>query len=278
MAFCTNCGATLPDAQARYCPRCGAPVLMASAKREAEQKTFTVGPKPKLDVRVRTPGSISVMSGAEGQVSVNAEITEDGNIEYRAIQEGNLISVWSRTKTWDPLLWGSYVFSGGPRTNIKITTPRNTDLDLETVTDPISVSGISGIISLETKTSNVRLKDCAGKIAVRTHTGSIDLENVNGLIDVSDTIGVVNYSGSLAAGSSTIRTTTGDINIALKGPQDLFIDANTVVGHIVSRIDLAESKYDRGQYIGQHISGKLGTGRGRLALDATTGSISIQSL
>ncbi|HYB03605.1 MAG TPA: DUF4097 family beta strand repeat-containing protein [Nitrososphaerales archaeon] len=278
MAYCSNCGASLPDDQARYCPRCGAPVLTASAKRLENQKTFSVGGKPKLEVKVRTPGSISVTSGIDGQVTVDAEITEDGNIEYRAFQEANLISVWSRTKTWDPLLWGSYVFSGGPRTNIRIVTPRDADLDLETVTDPISVNGVSGTISLETKTSNIHLKDCSGKIAVRTHTGSIDLENVNGLIDLSDTIGTVYYSGSLAAGSSAVRTTTGDINVALKGQQDLFIDANTVVGHIISRVDLTESKYDRGQYVGQHISGKLGSGRGRLTLDATTGSITLQPI
>ncbi len=278
MTYCSNCGATLPDDQARFCPRCGAPVLTASAKKRDYQKTFTVGAKPRLDVKVSTPGSIKVVSGADSQVSIDAEITEDGNIEYRAIQEGDLISVWSRTKTWDPLIWGSYVFSGGPRANINIVTPRDADLSLETVTDPIFVTGVSGIISLETKTSNIHLKDCAGKIAVHTHTGAIDLENVNGLIDVADTIGTVNYSGSLAAGSSSVRTTTGDINIALRGPQDLNIDANTVVGRIQSRVDLSESKYDRGQYVGQHISGKLGSGRGRLTLDATTGSISLQPI
>ncbi len=99
--------------------------------------------------------------------------------------------------------------------------------DLETVTDPISISGINGTLAAETKTSNIRFKDCAGTLSLRTHTGAVDLENVNGLIDVRNTIGIVNYSGSLATGSSAVRTTTGDINIALKGPQDLFVEAST---------------------------------------------------
>ncbi len=275
VSYCTYCGAALPDAEARYCPRCGAPVLTATAKREAYQETFKVGQRPRISVKVGTPGSINVVSGAEGQVAVTADITERGSIDYRAAQESNLITVSSRTKTWDPLLWGSYVFSGGPRANINVIAPRDADLDLETVTDAISVSGIDGMISAESKTSNIRFQNCAGTIAVHTHTGEVNLENVNGLIDVRDTIGMVNYSGSLATGSSAIRTTTGDINVALKGAQDLFIEASTTVGHIVSRIDLAESKYDRGQYIGQHISGRVGSGRGRLVLDATTGSITI---
>jgi hypothetical protein len=252
--------------------------LTATIKSEADQQIFTVSQRPKIHARIHTPGSISVISGIEGQVSVSADITERGNIDYRAIQEGNLVSISSRTKTWDPLIWGSYVFSGGPRANIKIVVPRDADLDLETVTDPISISGINGTLAAETKTSNIRFKDCAGTLSLRTHTGAVDLENVNGLIDVRNTIGIVNYSGSLATGSSAVRTTTGDINIALKGPQDLFVEASTVVGHIVSRVDLAESKYDRGQYVGQHISGRMGTGKGRLVLDATTGSISIISI
>lgn len=278
MSFCINCGASLPDSQAKYCPRCGAPVLTASTRSESARQTFSVGQRPKLNVKVSTPGSISLVGGDDGQVSVNVDIVERENIDYRALQEGNAINIWSKTKTWDPLIWGSYVFSGGPRTNVRIVAPRDSDLNLETVTDPISVSSINGVISLESKTSNIILRDCAGTIGVRTHTGNVDLENVNGLIDIRDTIGVVNYSGSLAAGSNAIRTTTGDINIALKGPQDLTLEASTVVGHIVCRVDLSESKYDRGQYIGQHISGKLGTGRGNLVLDATTGSITISPM
>lgn len=274
MPFCQNCGAALPDSEARYCPRCGAPVMKTSVT-EPEQQTFNVTPRPKLIVKVSTPGSVTITSGSDGQVSVRADIVERGSIDYRAAQEGNMISVSSRTRTWDPLIWGSYVFSGGPRSNISIVAPKDADLRVETVTDPISIDKINGNIFCETKTGNLKLSDCAGTITAHTHTGNIDLQNVNGLVEVRDTIGAVNFTGSLAAGSNSIRTTTGDIDVALKGPQDLSIEANTVVGHIISRLDLMESKYDRGQYIGQHISGKTGSGRGRLELEATTGSISI---
>lgn len=278
MPYCQNCGAALPDSQARFCPRCGAPVLATSAKMEPDQHTFNVGPRPKINIKVSTPGSVSVVSGQDGQVSITADIIERGNIDYRAAQEGNLIDVTARTKTWDPLIWGSYVFSGGPRVNVRVTAPRDADLNVETVTDPISIADINGVIAVESKTGNARLMNCAGTVSLHTHTGNVDLENVNGLIDVRDTIGTVNFSGSLATGSNSVRTTTGDINITLKGPQDLLIEANTVVGHIISRVDLSESKYDRGQYVGQHISGRLGSGKGRLILDATTGSISFTSV
>jgi DUF4097 and DUF4098 domain-containing protein YvlB len=268
----------LPDAEAKYCPRCGAPVLASSTSTVPDQKTFTVTQRPRVTVRLSVPGSVSVESGPDGQVSVFADIAERESLDYRVMQEGDVVTVTSRTKTWDPLIWGSYVFSGGPRTNIRITLPRDADLYIETVTDPISIKGVSGPITCESKTGNVRMVDCSGTISLHTHTGNADLDNVNGLIDIRDTIGDVNFSGSMVAGQNSISTTTGNIDVALKGPQDLFIDANTVVGHIISRIDLSESKYDRGQYIGQHISGRVGSGRGKLILDATTGSISIVSI
>lgn len=278
MPYCQNCGAALPDAEARYCPRCGAPVLTTATRLGSDEKTFTVSQKPRVTVRVGVPGSVTVVSGADGQVSVSADIAERESLDYSAMQEGNLITVTSRTKTWDPLIWGSYVFSGGPRTNIRVTTPRDCDLHIETVTDPISISGISGSITCDSKTGNARLSDCNGTIIVHTHTGNADLQNVNGLIDVRDTIGDVIYSGSLASGINTVSTTTGNIEIALKGAQDLTIEANTVVGHIISRANLTESKYDRGQYVGQHIFGRMGSGKGRLNLEATTGSITIVSI
>lgn len=273
MAFCTNCGSPLP-AEAKYCPVCGAPVLAAQKSEPIRQK-FSVSARPKLAVTVRTPGSINVTSGNSSEVLIDSDITEAASIDYKATQEGNLITITSRAKSWNPLIWGSYVFSGGARANIRVSAPPEADLTLETITDPISVTGISGMINAESKTGPIRLKECSGTIDVRTHTGNIDLDDVSGVIEARDTIGHVNYIGSMASGNNAIRTTTGDIDVGLRGEPDLTLDASTTVGHIVCRIDMAESRFDRGQYVGQHVAGKLGQGRGRLILEATTGSISV---
>jgi hypothetical protein len=276
LAFCTNCGAALPDVGAKYCPACGAPVLSSTGKKsEAAHKVFEIQGIPKVAVTVRTPGSIDVTKGTAGQVVVDADIMEPENIEYHVSQNVNEVVVSARARSWNPLLWGSYVFSGGPRTNIRVALPPEANLDLETVTDSISVSGVIGTISAESKTGPIRFRECGGTISVKTHTGNVDLDGVNALVDIRDTIGHVSFAGSLSNGENSFRTTTGDIDIALKGQPDLKVDASTTVGHIICRLDMTEARYDRGQYVGQHVSGRIGSGTGKLNLEATTGSISI---
>ena len=282
MPFCTNCGSALPDAGAKFCPTCGAPVLSAgttstttSRRPEALHQTFAVTGRPKITITVRTPGSVDVQRGGAGEVLVDSEIAEAENIAYKASQSGDAVHVTSHGKTWNPLVWGSYIFSAGPRANIRVTAPQEADLSIETITDSITVSGIKGSISAESKTGPIYIRDSEGSLIVRTHTGNVDLNGVSALVDVRNTIGHVNFVGALSPGSNSIRTTTGDIDVALKGEPDLLLDASTNVGRIISRMEMADARFDRGQYIGQHLTGRLGTGRGRLLLEATTGSISI---
>jgi zinc-ribbon domain/Putative adhesin len=274
MAYCTNCGATIPDS-ARFCSSCGAPVYLAARKNESSHQTFHVSGKAKLVVNIRTPGSIDVRNGQTGLVEIDSDIGEPQNIDYNCKQEGDMITISSRTKSWNPLIWGSYAFSVGPRTNVRVAVPPESDLDLETQTDSITANGIKGKISAQSKTGPIHFKDSAGTFTAKTHTGNVDMDGVDGLVDVRNTIGHVSYAGSLQNGENTIRTTTGDIEVALRGTPDLKIDASTTVGRIICRLELSDSHFDRGDFVGQRLTGKLGSGSGRLFLEATTGSISI---
>jgi hypothetical protein len=274
MAFCRNCGATLPPA-AKFCPACGVPVYASGRNNEVTHNSFQIAGKPKIVINLRTPGSVDVRRGEAGVATADADVKEPESIDYSARQEGDLITIGSRTKSWNPLIWGSYAFSGGPRTNVRVTIPADSDLTVETQTDSITVSGISGSISAETKTGPIHLKDCDGTFSIKTHTGNVDMDDVNGTVDVRNTIGNVNYSGALSAGVNTFRATTGDIEVALKGTPDLSLDSSTTVGRIVCRLELTESHYDRGDFVGQHLTGRMGSGRGKLVIEATTGSISI---
>ncbi len=274
MAFCRNCGATLPSA-AKFCPACGVPVYASGRNSEVTHNSFQIAGKPKVIINLRTPGSVDVRRGEAGAITADADVMEPESIDYSARQESNLITITGRTKSWNPLIWGSYAFSGGPRTNVRVTIPPDGDLTIETQTDSISVSGISGSINAESKTGPIRLKDCNGTFSIKTHTGNVDMDDVNGTVDVRNTIGNVSYSGALSAGVNAFRATTGDIEVALKGTSDLSLDASTTVGRIVCRLEMTESHYDRGDFVGQRLTGRIGSGKGRLVIEATTGSISI---
>ncbi len=231
--------------------------------------------KPKITVAIRLPGSIEVRRGTPGEVAVASQIRDPENVDYAVGQNGDAVTVNCHAKSWNPLVWGGYIFSSGPRTDVTISAPPDSDLTLETMTDPILVDGVNGTFTVETKTGSIHLQDCKGIFRVKTHTGTLDLDGVDGSVDARNTVGHVRYSGVLSKGENSIKATTGDIDIALKGENDLRIDASTTVGHITCNVDLADSRYDKGQYVGQHATGRIGAGAGKLILETTTGSISI---
>jgi DUF4097 and DUF4098 domain-containing protein YvlB len=240
----------------------------------SQHQVFSVSGKPKVVVKVTVPGSIDVKRGQDGEVVVDTKVTESDLVDFELGQNGNVVSVRSHTKSWNPVLWGSYFLSQGPRTSVSVLVPQQADLSLETSTDPISVSGISGTIDADSKTGSIQFAGCSGIIDATSHTGSLNLDNVNGALTLRATTGPIRFLGSLTD-NSTFRSTTGSIDITLVGEQNLSIDASTTVGQITCALDLSDSRFEKGQYIGQHISGKIGTGAGRLSVETTVGSISI---
>ncbi len=228
-----------------------------------------------VNVKVGALGSVTVRRGNDGEVVVDSQVIEPESIDYSVTQNANAVAVTSRVKSWSPFLWGSYFFSGGPRTNITVTVPREADLILETTTDPISANGIRGLLDVESKTGSIHLTECEGSVNARTHTGTVDLENVNGNMAARSTTGSIRFLGSLSTGDNSFRATTGSIDIALTGNPDLRLDASTTVGQITCSLDLGDARYEKGQYIGQHITGRIGAGAGRLTVETTVGSISI---
>lgn len=277
VSYCANCGVQLPETGANFCPSCGAPVQSASKKSSSsssQHQVFNVSGKPRVIVKVSVPGSIDVRRGQEGEVAVDTKITEPDLVDFEIGQNGNVVSIKSHTKSWNPVLWGSYFLSQGPRTSVSVLVPQQADLSLETSTDPINVNGVSGTIDADSKTGSIQLAGCSGIISATSHTGSLNLDNVNGALTIHATTGSTRFVGSLTD-NTTFRSTTGSIDITLVGEQNFSIDASTTVGQITCALDLHDSRYEKGQYIGQHISGKIGSGAGRLSVETTVGSISI---
>lgn len=226
-------------------------------------------------VKVTVPGSIDVRRGKEGEVVLDTSVTEPDLIDIEIVQNGNIVTVKTHTKSWDPFRWGSHLLSLGPRTSITVMAPEQTDLDLETQTDPIRVNGLSGTFNLDSKTGSIQLNVCDGTISAISHTGSLNFDGVNGTISSRATTGPTRFVGNLSNNASVFRSTAGTIEIVLVGEQNLAIDATTTVGQITCSLDLKDSRYEKGQFIGQHVSGKLGNGAGRLSVETTVGSISI---
>ena len=172
---------------------------------------------------------------------------------------------------------------------MNISVPKETDLDLEASLDHATVTGIKGSVKVETSVATVSLENLEGTIDVSGKTGLIDLrsvngtvkvdsttgpvtlENVNGTVSVRNTTGPIKFTGSLSKGENWFRTITGTIDLALTGTSDLTVEAYSRLGRVTCIPELADARYERGQYVG-----RIGSGTGKLIVETKTGSITIR--
>jgi DUF4097 and DUF4098 domain-containing protein YvlB len=177
--------------------------------------------------------------------------------------------------------------SGGPRANISVLVPIETDLDLEVSLDQVNVTGIKGESKVETSVARIKLENMEGKVDVKGRTGTIELknvngtitadnttgpvimENVNGTVSVHNTTGPIRFSGDLS-GENRLKTTTGSVELSLTGKSDLAVEAYSRLGSVTCIPEPPDWRYERGQYMGH-----LGSGTGKLIVETTTGSIVI---
>jgi hypothetical protein len=286
MPYCKKCGAEIL-ADANFCAKCGTPVTK-EAVAATKHQTFKVTEKPKVIIVNRAPGKVHVKTGVEGEVTVDLDLREPDDVEWNISQETNTITVKCRALV-HPFRWPRYFASGGPRVDMIISVPKETDLDLEASLDHVTVTGIKGSVKVETSVARVSLESLEGTIDVTGKTGLIDLrgvngtvkvdsttgpvtlENVNGTVSVRNTTGPIKFSGSLSNGENWFRTITGTIDLALTGASDLTVEAYSRLGRVTCIPELADARYERGQYMG-----RIGSGTGKLIAETKTGSITIR--
>jgi DUF4097 and DUF4098 domain-containing protein YvlB len=215
------------------------------------------------------PGSVKVKSGSASEVTVDLDLKVPEDLDCNISQDNNVVTVNCRVKAgfWG---WSSYIFGTGPRVNILVSVPAESDLDLETRAGRIAVAGVKGTIVAESSAGTVEIQDCKGAVKARSRAGSVNFENVDGIISARSSAGSIKFSGVLSKGESWFRTGVGSIDISLRGQPDLTVEASTSLGSIRCVPELTDAYYKGNQY-----TGRIGAGTGRLIAETKTGSITI---
>lgn len=268
MPYCKQCGAELPE-DARFCPKCGSSVSY-EAKPLETHKTLKVAGKPKVIVTNVAPGSIEVKSGSDAEVTVDLDLRIPEDLDCSIQQDGNIITVTSRMK-FHPFCWPAYIFRMGSRANIVLAVPSETDLTLENRFGRVIVTSVKGTLTVESSTGTVSVKDCEGAVKAKMETGSVDLENVNGTVFVRNITGSISFAGALSKGENWFETSTGNIELMLKGEPDLTIEASTRLGRVACSPELTDARYERGLY-----TGRIGAGTEKLIIETKIGNIKIR--
>ncbi|MFC9291932.1 DUF4097 domain-containing protein [Streptomyces sp. NPDC057052] len=145
------------------------------------------------------------------------------------------------------------------------------------------VRGVSGDTTLVGLAGPVRTDTVSGNVEAQALTGDLRFNSVSGdltVVEAGSSVKADSVSGSMIvdldpAGRPTdisLTSVSGEIAIRLPHPADAQVEANTASGSVSNAFeDLRVS----GQWGAKRITGRLGTGSGRLRATTVSGSIAL---
>ena len=258
-------------------------------KTSMRDDTFAVGDNPRLVVRGFN-GRIRVRAGEPGSIRVRARLKKPRGIKYRAVQEGELVTVEAKPdRQSEGFLHGLSRQSSGA--NIEVVVPIATSVDLATSNGPVELQGTEGGGTAQTKNGPIRVENFKGAlnattknapITVKTLSGSAELSSTNSRVSIEDahgrfdartTNGSIKFQGSIAPGNGNrLSTTNGNIKVALDADPSLNLTAATVNGRVRCEVPGFVAAFEKRQ----QLKGTVGEGEAELIAKTVNGSIAIQ--
>ncbi|MFC2078986.1 DUF4097 domain-containing protein [Candidatus Bipolaricaulota bacterium] len=249
---------------------------------ETRDDSFAVGGSVRLVVDSEN-GSIEVVAGSDSEVRVQATLRGADRIEYETEQDGDTITVTSRRTR-------RVLFGFGSGTDLVITVPISTVVDLETSNGRIELQGIHGSGTLNTSNGKIALENVAGDFAGDTSNGSITIDAMegsarfhtsNGRVDLSDVIGEVDVESSngrisfrgemTPGGRNRLTTSNGSVNVELRGIPSVSLDASTSHGDVSSELPILITVMKE-----RELSGTIGDGEADLYIRTSNGDVTIR--
>ncbi|MEU6401249.1 DUF4097 family beta strand repeat-containing protein [Streptomyces sp. NPDC046985] len=140
------------------------------------------------------------------------------------------------------------------------------DATLVGVTGPVRADTVSGSVEVQALSGDLRFHSVSGDLTVVEGAGaSVRADSVSGSM-------IVDLDPAGRATDVSLTNVSGEIAIRLPHPADTEVEANTASGSVSSAFeDLRVS----GQWGAKRITGRLGTGHGKLKATTVSGSIAL---
>lgn len=168
--------------------------LLVASQKDATEREFDIAPGKKLDIDLKTGGSVQISGWDKSKVKVVVH-SRGGDCEEVKIDFDERISGLSVTSRYDSR-WGD----NDCDIRLEIQVPLKFNLDIETMGGRIAIDGVQGEIEGETMGGELDLKNIKGEIGISTMGGSVTLKS-------SDVDGHVKTMG----GNVLIKDVTGDV-------------------------------------------------------------------
>ncbi|MYX29216.1 DUF4097 family beta strand repeat protein [Streptomyces sp. SID8381] len=248
--------------------------------------------KPVTELHVRiVNGTVNVVGTDDG--SARLEVSEIEGPPLLVTQQGGALTV-----AYDDLPWKGFLKwldrKGWRRSAVvSLAVPASTRVEVGVVGAAAVVSGIDGRTEVRGVTGDTTLVGVTGPVRADTVSGSVEAQALSGDLSfhsVSGDLTVVEGAGSSVRGDSvsgsmiididpasrptdiSLTNVSGEIAIRLPHPADTRVEANTASGSVSNAF---EDLRVNGQWGAKRITGRLGTGQGRLKATTVSGSIAL---
>ncbi len=198
-------------------------------------RSFTTGEAPSVVVETFN-GRIDVIALGEGTVEAQVTrrasgLTPDAadealeNIDVEMGQEGDRVVVRAR-------LLDRGLFNRGGGAAVTVQVPRRTALELRTSNGPVAVTGETGDVTADSSNGRVEVKGGRGRLRLSTSNGGIDVASEEALLELHTSNGGITFTGALAAGPHTCRTSNGPVRLKLPAASNFGFEARTSNGRV----------------------------------------------
>ncbi|MGW0083519.1 DUF4097 family beta strand repeat-containing protein [Streptomyces sp. NPDC003393] len=247
-------------------------------------------PVTQLNVRI-VNGAVNVVGTDES--SARLEVSEIDGPPLVVTQQGGTLTVAYEDLPWKGFL--KWLDRKGWRRSavVSLAVPADTRVEVGVVGAAAMVSGIDGRTEVKGVTGDTTLVGLTGPVRADTVSGNLEAQALSGDLrfnSVSGDLTVVEGAGSSVRADSvsgsmivdldpagrptdiSLTNVSGEIAIRLPHPADAEVEANTASGSVSNAFeDLRVS----GQWGAKRITGRLGTGHGRLKATTVSGAIAL---
>ncbi|MFF0793334.1 DUF4097 domain-containing protein [Streptomyces spiralis] len=247
-------------------------------------------PVTRLNVRI-VNGAVNVVGTDES--SARLEVSEIEGPPLVVTQQGGTLTVAYEDLPWKGFL--KWLDRKGWRRSavVSLAVPAGTQVEVGVVGAAAMVSGVDGRTEVKGVTGDTTLVGVTGPVRADTVSGNLEAQALSGDLrfnSVSGDLTVVEGAGSSVRADSVsgsmivdldpagrptdinLTNVSGEIAIRLPHPADAEVEANTASGSVSNAFeDLRVS----GQWGAKRITGRLGTGHGRLKATTVSGSIAL---
>ena len=238
-------------------------------------------PTERARLKVRNPsGDVQIETADVAETTVDLVALNDSDATHQAIEKANVSARGDEVvveleggRGWSISIgsWGI----GSARVGVRITCPNRSDLECDTASADVRVTGILGDTRIRTASGDLRLERVEGLLEAKSASGDVQVEHVEGRATVSTVSGDVQVRTAMSGlavnsvsgdavlgeiyGDVTAGTVSGDLMVRAAGPGEVGLkavsgdvvvamrrglrvrlDVNSVSGSVGSELDVSD--------------------------------------